>query len=60
MKSESDKIKTRANIGATDPDWETIQQAVAIKGVPQSEFLREAALKEARRIVANNEKKGKK
>lgn len=51
MKNEEQKIRSRVNIGANDADWETIQKAIAIKGVPQSEFLREAALKEARRIV---------
>lgn len=52
MKNEEEKIKTRANIGANNPDWATIRQAIEITGKEQSLFLREAALKEARRIVA--------
>lgn len=52
MKREKDKIKTRANIGATDPDWETIQQAAKIKGVPQSEYLRDTLVRDARRVVS--------
>lgn len=60
MKNEEEKIKTRANIGANNPDWATIRQAIEITGKEQSLFLREAALKEARRIVANNQKKGQK
>lgn len=52
MKSESDKIKTQANIGMTDTDWAVVQQARAIKEIPQSEFLRESVLKEARRVVS--------
>ena len=60
MKSEEEKIKTRANIGANDADWATIRQAIEITGKEQSLFLREAAVKEARRIITNNEKKGQK
>ena len=60
MKSEEEKIKTRANIGANDADWATIRQAVEITEKEQSLFLREAAVKEARRIITNNEKKGQK
>ena len=60
MKNEDEKIKTRANIGANDADWATIRQAVEISGKEQSLFLREAAIKEAKRIITNNEKKGKK
>lgn len=52
MKNEEEKIKTRANIGANNPDWATIRQAIEITGKEQSLFLREAALKEARRVVA--------
>lgn len=60
MKNEEEKIKTRANIGANDADWAAIRQAVEITRKEQSLFLRDAAVKEARRIITNNEKKGAK
>lgn len=52
MKSEEEKIKTRANIGANDADWATIRQAVEISGKEQSLFLREAAIQKARSVIA--------
>lgn len=52
MKSEAEKIKTQANIGASDLDWGIVKKAVAIRSIPLSQFLREAVVKEAKKVVA--------
>ena len=51
MKAEEEKIKIRATIGANDADWAMIQKAIKKSKKGQAEYLREAALKDAREII---------
>ena len=51
MKAEEEKIKIRATIGTNDADWAMVQKAIKKAKKGQSEYLREAVLKDAREVV---------